>query len=217
MAANTRACLVDVYETLLEYDFAAHSRELALRAGADLEAWRRAQVSILPDFDRGLLSMADAITRILRACGIAPRPDLVAELARADKEFMAVGCGLYDDAVPFLTQLRSRGVKIALVSNCAADTRPLLARLDLIPLADEVILSCEVGYAKPSPEIYLRALEALGVPPGDAAMIDDQVPYCAGAEAVGIKAVQVARGGDAPETGFPFVRSLLDVPGVLWD
>lgn len=212
---GVRACLVDVYQTLLVYDFERHSRHMAARAGADLQEWRRAQVAILPDFDAGRLTMSAAITRILTECGITPDPDLVDGLARADGKTLAEDCGVYPDAVPFLRELRDRGLKIALVSNCGADTRPLLTRLNLIGLADEAILSCEVGHPKPEPEIYLRALDALGVPAGEAVMIDDQPSYCAGAEAVGVRAVQVARDGVPPDPRFRPVGSLLDILPIL--
>jgi putative hydrolase of the HAD superfamily len=191
--AQTRACLVDVYETLVAYDFVAHSRALAELAGASPAAWQRAQVEVVRDFDRGALSVAQALTRILETCDVHPDADLVARLARADSEYMTARCGLYDDAVPFLRALRSRGIKIALVSNCSANTRPLLTALGLLELADETILSCEVGQAKPDPEIYLRALDALGVAAEEAAFVDDQPAYCAGAAAVGVRPIQLAR------------------------
>lgn len=211
----TRALLVDVYETLVRYDFETHSREMAARAGADLRAWQRAQIAVLPDFDSGRLSMDGALTAILTECGITPSPGLVARLARADQDAMADGCGPYPDAVPFLADLRDRGLKVALVSNCGADTRPLLTRLNLIQLADAAILSCEVGHAKPEPEIYRRALDALGVPAGEAVMIDDQPSYCAGAEAVGVRAIRVARDSAPPDPRFRSVASLLDIPALL--
>jgi len=97
-------------------------------------------------------------------------------------------------------------------------TRRLLADLNLLQLADEVILSCEVGFAKPSPEIYLHALDALGVPASDAVMIDDQATYCAGAEAVGIRAIQITRGeqvGRPADPAFLIARSLQDAIRIL--
>ena len=212
---QTKACLVDVYETLIAYDFEAHTREMAAVAGADLEAWRRTQIAMEPEWDSGGLAMDAAITRMLAECGIGADPELVERLVRADAEWMAAGCALYPDSVPFLRELRTRGLKIALVSNCAEDTRPLLARLELTGLADEAILSCEVGTPKPSPEIYQRALDALGVPAAEAVMIDDQPRYCAGAEAVGIRAIQIARNGRQPDPRFTPVASLLDIPPIL--
>jgi putative hydrolase of the HAD superfamily len=88
----------------------------------------------------------------------------------------------------------------------------------VLPLADAAILSCEVGSAKPSPEIYDAALEDLGVAAADAVMIDDQPDFCAGAEAVGIRAIQIVRpelDGRVLKAGYPLVESLLDVPALL--
>lgn len=212
---GVRACLVDVYQTLLRYDFAAHSQRLAELAGADLAAWQRAQISLNSAFDSGKLSAAEMVTRLLEGCGIRPRPGLVAELARANQEYLRDGCGLYEDSVPFLRELRAGGIKIALVSNCGTDTRPLLTDLEVLPLADHAILSCEVGYAKPRPEIYKLALDALGVPASGAVLVDDQPSYCDGAQAVGIRAIQIVRDGQPPDTRFQSVRSLRDVGRLL--
>jgi putative hydrolase of the HAD superfamily len=126
---------------------------------------------------------------------------------------------LYDDTVTFFGKLRSGGISSALVSNCTPNTRPMLEHLGVIALADAAVLSCEVGSMKPSREIYLSALEDLGVAPADAVMIDDQVKFCIGAEAVGIRAIQIVRSGhrgQVAESGFPVVCSLSDALTLLW-
>ena len=64
-----------------------------------------------------------------------------------------------------------------------------------MPLVDAVVLSCEVGSAKPSPEIYVTALADLGVAAADAVFIDDQPTFCMGAEAVGVRPIQIVRDG----------------------
>lgn len=216
---RTRACLVDVYETLLRYEFDDRRHELAALAGADAAAYHAEYVRHRPELDCGLLPVAEVHARALRACGIEPSPELIGRLVRAQRQLMRDCCPLYDDSVPFLKRVAQRGVKIALVSNCAETTRALLEELNLIGLADQVILSCETGFAKPSPEIYLRALDALGAAPADAVMIDDQAAYCAGAAAVGVRAIRIVRGdldADAPPApGFPVVRSLSDVIPLL--
>ena len=117
--------------------------------------------------------------------------------------------------MPFFTRLREQGILIALVSNCSETTRPLLGYLDVIRLADAVVLSCEVRSAKPSPDIYLTALDDLGVAAVDAVFIDDQSAFCAGAEAVGVRAIQIARPdlpGQVLSAAFPVVSTLLDAP-----
>ncbi len=212
------ACLVDVYNTILDSDFDARVRVLTGFVGVDSGAWLAEWLKTRFERDRGKLTVAGSFAQTLPALGIEPRPELVADLVRMDAELMRELTHVYDDTVPFLTRLRSRGILIALVSNCADTTRPMLDDLGLIPLADSVILSCEVGSAKPAPEIYVSALEDLGVAATDAVMIDDQRDFCVGAEAVGMRAIQVVRGdldGQAPGPGFPVVRSLLDVPALL--
>ena len=213
-----KACLVDVWDTILKPDFEDRLAALTAHAGVDPATFLAEWLTSRTDRDRGKLSVASSFTRTLRACGIDPTPELVSDLLRKDAEFAREHVRPFDDTMPFLTELRSRGVLIALVSNCGDTTRPLLEELGVIPLADSVILSCEVGSAKPSPEIYVTALEDLGVAAADAVMIDDQPSFCVGAEAVGVRAIQIVRrdlDGQAPMPGFPVVCSLLDAQRYL--
>jgi HAD superfamily hydrolase (TIGR01509 family) len=213
-----RACLIDVYDTIVISHWPARLRDLAAVAGVAAGDWQEAWLKTRTERDRGKLSVADSFAQTLLACGIEPEPGLVADLARKDAELMRKQVRVFGDTVPFLTRLRADGTAIALVSNCGDTTRALLDDLGVIALADSVVLSCEVGSVKPSPEIYRTALEDLGVAAADAVMIDDQPGFCAGAEAVGVRAIQILRpelDGQVPRSAFPVVGSLLDVPPLL--
>jgi putative hydrolase of the HAD superfamily len=213
-----KACLVDVYETILDPEFESRVRALAAFTGVDADVWFAEELKTRTERDRGKLSVASSFAQTLLACGIEPKRELVDDLARLDAELMREHCRLYDDSVPFLAALREQGILIALVSNCGDTTRSLLDYLGIPPLADSVILSCEVGSMKPSPDIYVSALEDLGVAATDAVMIDDQPSFCVGAEAVGVRAIQITRGeldGQVSGSAFPVVRSLSDVPQLL--
>lgn len=213
-----RACLIDVYDTILRSQFEERLRALAAFAGVEPADWLEAWMKTRTERDRGKISVAGSIAQALLACGIEPEPGLVDELTRKDAELLRERVLVFGDTVPFLTGLRANGVRIALVSNCGDTTRQLLDYLGVIPLADSVILSCEVGSMKPAPEIYVSALEDLGVAAADAVMIDDQPSFCVGAEAVGVRAIQIVRpelDGQIPKSAFPVVRSLLDVPPLL--
>jgi FMN phosphatase YigB (HAD superfamily) len=89
-------------------------------------------------------------------------------------------------------------------------------------LVDAVVLSGEVGAAKPSAEIFRHALGQLGVPASRALFVDDQAAFCAGATALGISAAQIVRGdldgldGRVPAAGTTIVRSLPEVEAMLW-
>lgn len=213
------ACLVDLYDTLLSCDFSPNRRELPELAGVPADAWNEAYAQLWAAVQTGRFSKAEAFAQSLRTLGVQPSAHLVRALVDLDRELAFASARLYDDAVPFLDSLRAAGLKIAIVSNCSEHTRPLLTKLGVIALADAVILSCEVGAAKPSAEIYLRALDQLGVAATAAVFVDDQASYCAGATALGIAAVQIVRGepdGNVPAAGTAVVRSLTEVETMLW-
>jgi HAD superfamily hydrolase (TIGR01509 family) len=218
MTTVVRACLIDVYDTILTSQFVPRMASLVEPLGVDLDAWLAEWDTMREDRDRGKMTVAASFERTLRALGFEPEPGLIADLSRRDAEYSRSHVRLCDDTVPFLTWLRSRGVLTALVSNCADTTRAQLEYLGVIPLVDAVVLSCEIGSMKPYPEMYVTALEELGVAAVDAVFIDDQPTFCVGAQAVGVRPIQIARGepnGYASRWDFPVVRTLLEAQPLL--
>jgi HAD superfamily hydrolase (TIGR01549 family) len=93
-----------------------------------------------------------------------------------------------------LESLREHGLKLGLVSN-AFDPPDLLhrdlAQLGIAERLDFALFSSEVGRRKPDPEIFQRALEALGVSPPDALFVGDTLASdIAGAAALGLRTCQ---------------------------
>ena len=74
--------------------------------------------------------------------------------------------------LPFLTELRNAGVKIALGS--ASKNAPLILQLVAVtPYFDAIIDGNKVSKAKPDPEVFLKAAEALGIDPVDCVVFED--------------------------------------------
>lgn len=197
----------------------AHGIDLPALAGVTEDVWGDGYSQVREALGRGQLSKAEGFERILRASGAGPGPDLVRALVNRDRELLLESARLYDDAIPFLEALRSRGIKVAIVSNCSEHTRDLLDKLGVTELADTLVLSCEVGTEKPSPEIFRCALDRLGVAAKRALFVDDQPSFCAGGAALGMTAVQIVRGeldGHIPAAGTTVVRSLPEVEALLW-
>ena len=189
------ACLVDAYDTIVTCDFSILRNELSALAGISPVTWQVEYARIGPLVSDGRISKAEAFTRLLRAADREASPALVAELVRQDQELLLAHAHVYDDVIPVLSGLRDRGIKIAIVSNCTENTRPLLIKHGLDALADTLVLSCEVRSAKPAAEIFRCALDRLGVAAEAAVFVDDQPAYCAGSVAAGIRAVQIVRAG----------------------
>ncbi|MBI4416980.1 MAG: HAD family hydrolase [Euryarchaeota archaeon] len=129
----------------------------------------------------------------------APRPPTDPAITRATEtalERNAAQVAWYDDAVPFLNELKWRDVRTALVTNTIFGLgKPWEARL--APYFPTRILSREYGYVKPHPSIFLEAARRLGVDPKHCLYIGDLLLSDVwGAQQVGMKAVLVNRGDE---------------------
>jgi putative hydrolase of the HAD superfamily len=191
-----RAAIFDLFYTLL-YDEGTGTREKAIevaeRAGIPrddwLRGWRAAgdeatlgnpgttrgrvrRALVEAGYQGGDEHLADELTGLLFARHI-PR--------------------LYPDTRDTLSQLRTLRYRLGLVSNCFGDERHWPAQLELDSCFDTMVLSCEVGMAKPEPGIYRLAADQLDVAPEECVFVDDVPSYVAGAMAVGMAGVRINR------------------------
>jgi HAD superfamily hydrolase (TIGR01509 family) len=74
---------------------------------------------------------------------------------------------------------------IALISNYPPHLREKLVKQNLIELFDEIIISGEVGFQKPQPEIFLLLCERLKITPQELVFIDDSKKSLEGASDIG--------------------------------
>jgi putative hydrolase of the HAD superfamily len=109
---------------------------------------------------------------------------------------------VFDDVVPALDVLASRGIKLAVISNWDDRLRGLLRVLELDRHFEVFAISCEIGFPKPSPVVFEQAAIKLGLPAnailhvGDSARMD-----VAGAAAAGLQALQIDRSAARPSQG----------------
>ena len=117
-----------------------------------------------------------------------PRFGALLGIERTDALITRLFAGLSPDEemIGVVRAARAAGIKTGLISNSWG-----LGIYDRAPtdMFDEAIISGEVGFHKPQPEIYVLAAERLGVEPGECVFVDDLRENCAGAEAVGMTAV----------------------------
>ncbi|MEU1905263.1 HAD family hydrolase [Streptomyces hygroscopicus] len=79
----------------------------------------------------------------------------------------------YPDALPVLEALGAAGVRTGVLSNIGWDIRPVFQRTGVLDQLDAVVLSCEVGLAKPDPAVFGVACERLGLPAGRVLFVGD--------------------------------------------
>ena len=109
------------------------------------------------------------------------------EIAAVESEFFA-GDVIDHDIVEYLRSLRPR-YKTGLISNAWSDMREYLVRQKLDEVFDTLIISAEVGVAKPEAKIYLLALEQAQVEPEEAVFVDDVPANIEACEALGMKGI----------------------------
>jgi FMN phosphatase YigB (HAD superfamily) len=118
---------------------------------------------------------------------------------------------VYPDAMSLIGALRAAGIRIAIVTdNPATSQKQKLARLPCLTSVDAVVLTDELGAAKPDPLGYLAAAQRLGIEPREMVAIGDS-PWRDGLGAVGAgfsgAIIAPRRGGMGNATRERFVRA----------
>jgi glucose-1-phosphatase len=95
---------------------------------------------------------------------------------------------VHEQVLPLVESLLGR-VKLLLVSNTnAAHIAALRPRLPLLERFDDLVLSHQLGIAKPATEIFAEALRRAGTPPGRTVFFDDVPAYVDAARSAGLRA-----------------------------
>jgi HAD superfamily hydrolase (TIGR01509 family) len=127
-------------------------------------------------------------------------------------------------ALTILASLRARGFRTAIVSNTpwgspAQAWRAELARHGLLAAVDAAVFCTDVGYRKPHPAPFERALSLLDVDAAEAAFVGDDPRWdIAGAHAAGVRPILLAPTPikEIADT-VPVVVNLLNVLALLPD
>jgi putative hydrolase of the HAD superfamily len=119
---------------------------------------------------------------------------------------------IFDDVLPALEFLNSRGLKLGIISNWDERLRPLLRQLNLARFFQTIVVSCEIGAYKPSPAIFNRAAESLTSPPASILHIgDNPVLDVDGATSAGFQALLLAREPIARHGQLNSLNQLLEI------
>jgi putative hydrolase of the HAD superfamily len=144
----------------------------------------------------------DEIRSMLQQLGADPSPDLLAELVDVEIAGWARAVTIYPETLPLLAALRERGLKLGLISNCSADAGATVERIGLASRFDAIVLSCDVGLAKPDPAIYEHACRLLGVTPQESMFVaDGAFGELDAAKALGMVAVKVEQPNQSGDFG----------------
>ncbi len=105
-------------------------------------------------------------------------PEMVEWLAEAWTDLRWAASRPFPGAIETLQAFKDRGVKLGLVTNGADEIQRMkVERLGLPGLIDHIQIEGAFGVGKPEPEVYVHALESLGVPAQDTWMVGDNLEF----------------------------------------
>jgi len=171
-----RAVLFDLFETLI-----TESRTrppgvsaLAFDLGYEREVFRRYWKEVRPAVMIGRVSFRQALNDITARIG-SPAEDVT--LRHLCDERLRIKAQPFEEIEPqvvsVLDYLRSRQIRLGLVSNCFAEDVAAWPNCSLATRFDCTVFSFEVGSAKPDPAIYREATRRLRVDVSEAWFIGD--------------------------------------------
>jgi putative hydrolase of the HAD superfamily len=103
---------------------------------------------------------------------------LASKIGHRYRDLRDEGIALFPDSIATLETLRSRGVRLALLTNgSAAGQRAKIDRFDLARYFDCVCIEGELGWGKPEERVYVHALKSLNVDPERVWMVGDNLEW----------------------------------------
>jgi HAD superfamily hydrolase (TIGR02253 family) len=205
-----RAIFFDLDETLLDTSgcrppAVEASFRVAARAYPQLEfeAWRRASEEVKAEMhdlwlnspNSGAELLREGSYRILKKLGIDDR-ELAARASQAYYRTWVSHLKLFSEVPEVLAALRGQ-YRLGIISNGPSDLQRYKLKLfDLEREFDPIVISGEIGVAKPDQKIFRYALERAGVSPEEALYVGDSPVYdIVGAKGAGMMMAWVSRSG----------------------
>jgi putative hydrolase of the HAD superfamily len=122
--------------------------------------------------------VAGAFATLIEAGYNLPPPDVVNQIADEFTVFCDDQISIFPDTYEVLAELKRRGLKMALITNGAAEAqRVKIGRFKLTDYFDHIQIEEEVGFGKPEEQAYLHAMSALGVKPNETWMVGDNLEW----------------------------------------
>jgi putative hydrolase of the HAD superfamily len=184
---SLRAVIFDYGEVLCTQDRAAHQRLLSL-TGLDRETFERLYWRDRRDYDLGRMDGRGYWARFARDAGLSFTPAQIEQLIETDVIMWTL---VSQPMLAWAQSLQRAGFLTAILSNMGPEVlRTMRQQFTWLPAFNQLTWSCELGIAKPDPEIYRLTCGKLGIKPPEALFLDDRIENVQAAEQLGLQALQ---------------------------
>jgi len=197
---SIKAVFFDLGGVVVRTEYQAPRQQLAERLGMEYEDL----VRVVFDSDSAQKATVGEVTSAEHWATVMKRLKRPAsETETIRDEFF--GGDIIDHALlDYLRSLRGK-YKTGLISNAWSDLRDYVVRQKFDDAFDHMVISAEVGAAKPGAKIFRVALKQAQVEANEAVFVDDFYENIEGCEKLGIKGIHFT----SPETALRQLRKIL--------
>lgn len=228
---TVRAALFDLDDTLFDHRHCAREALAAVRESH--EAWSAVDAPALETLHARILealhlevlagrmdldaARVERFARLFREVGHEPDQALATRMAATYRQGYIDARRQVAGAAELLDALRPDARIVVVSNNLLNEQRAKLRQCGLEPLVDVLVVSEEVGIAKPDPAIFIEALSRAGTRAEHAVMVGDSWPNdVEGARAAGIRPVWFnPEGKPAPDPSVRVITALAPVAEVV--
>jgi len=181
---SIRAVFFDLGGVIVRTEYQSPRQQLADRLGMEYDDLDR----IVFNSETGQQASVGAITALQHWESVMKRLKRPYEEMTSIRDEFFAGDIVDREILNFLRGLRGK-YETGLISNAWSDLREYLVREKMDDAFDHIVISAEVGVAKPEAKIFKIALEQAGVSPNEAVFVDDFYVNIEGCEKVGMKGI----------------------------
>ncbi len=189
-----KAVIFDLFETLItEWGHEKYTkRKISEDLHLDYELFNQYWEENAYGRYQGQICFEESIRYVCQKCGVMLSPDQLAYATNRRKSTKAACFDYMDsDVIKLLKELKARGLRLAMLSNCSSEEVTTIRQSCLYSFFDVLVLSYEVGLSKPDPLIYRKVLEDLHLMADECLFVGDGGSNeLEGARTAGITAVQ---------------------------
>ena len=151
-----------------------HAARSAAPLGIPARRWRTTLDASFAERATGALGdLPETFRTLAQRSDVDPSAEALAAACAARMAAQRELFVLRDDAVATLTDLRGRGLRLGVLSDCTAELAATWSQLPVAELVDARVLSCEEGRRKPDPELFRLIARLLEADPQDCLYIGD--------------------------------------------
>ncbi|MGI3785319.1 MAG: HAD family hydrolase [Janthinobacterium lividum] len=194
MSAQIRAVLFDCDGVLQRpaNDWAGEIGRMTGLEGAALAAFLDDVSTAEQPVLNGSEPFAVPLARVVQTWGLTARAEDLLDVW----QHLAVDAGMLDG----VGELRAQGIRCAIATNQHRERAVYMRReLDYERLFEPMLISGEIGVAKPDPAYFRHAVDRLGLPAGQVLFVDDVQANVDSARTVGLAAELFAKDAGRPE------------------